>query len=107
MSAIDKIKDHYNALDTGESKYFEAWDMTFCKSPMNMKQKGRLYKKIEVDAIEGLVYAIIELALDKQGKPAFKLEDKQILMNKADPDLLSELATWLMQSPSKKQVKKN
>jgi len=28
------------------------------------------------------------------------------LMKKADPDILSEVATWLMQTPSKKDIKK-
>jgi len=27
-------------------------------------------------------------------------------MKKADPDILSDVATWLMQTPSKKDIKK-
>jgi len=106
MSAIDKIKDHYNSLDKGENKFVEGWDLTIYKQPINLEKKGRLFKKMDLDAIEGLAYALIELALDEQGKNLFTIEHKQHLMKKADPDILSEVATWLMQTPSKKDIKK-
>tara|TARA_S200002703_G_scaffold88985_2_gene76863 strand:- start:2506 stop:2829 length:324 start_codon:yes stop_codon:yes gene_type:complete len=106
MSAIDNIKDHFNSLDQGESKFVEEWNLTIYKQPINLEKKGKLFKKMELDAIEGLAYALIELALDEQGKHLFTLEHKQHLMKKADPDILSEVATWLMQTPSKKDIKK-
>ena len=46
MSAIEKIKDHYNSLSNGESKYFEEWDLTFYKEPINLEKKGRLFKLV-------------------------------------------------------------
>ena len=106
MSAIDKIKDHYNSLSKGERKFVEEWDLTIYKEPINLEKKGRLFKKMEVDPIEGLAYALIELALDEQGKNLFTLEHKMALMKKSDPDVLSEVATWLMQTPTKKDIKK-
>ena len=48
MSAIDKIKDHYNSLSKGESRYFEEWDLTFYKEPINLEKKGRLLNKQEM-----------------------------------------------------------
>ena len=39
MSAIDKIRDHYNSLSKGEHKYFEEWDLTFYKEPINLEKK--------------------------------------------------------------------
>ena len=39
MSAIDKIKEHYNSLSNGESRYFEEWDLTFYKEPINLEKK--------------------------------------------------------------------
>ena len=106
MSAIDKIKDHYNALDNATPKVVEEWGLTIYKQPINLEKKGRLFKKMEIDAIEGLAYVLIELALDEQGKNLFTLEHKMALMKKADPDVLSEAATWLMQTPTKKDIKK-
>ena len=106
MSAIDKIRDHYNSLSKGESKYFEEWDLTFYKEPINLEKKGRLFKKMELDPIEGLVYVLIQLALDQKGNNLYTLENKQFLLTRTDPDLLSSIATWLMQTPSKKDIKK-
>ncbi len=107
MSAIDIITDHFKSLDQGESKTFEKWEgLTFYKQPINLKQKGRLFKKMELDAIEGLAYALIELALNEKGENMFDLADKPKLMLSADPDVLSEVATWLMQTSSKKEIKK-
>ena len=34
MSAIDKVKDHFTQLDTGESLYIEAWDLKVYKQPL-------------------------------------------------------------------------
>lgn len=106
MSAIDNIKEHFNSLDQGESKFVEEWNLTIFKQPINLEKKGRLFKKMELDAIEGLAYALIELALDEQGKNLFTLEHKQLLMKKADPDLVADLATWLMITPTKEDIKK-
>jgi len=104
--AIDKIKDHFNSLSTGESKYFEDWDLTIYKEPLTLEKKGKLLKKMEADTITGLAYVLIELALDEQGKNLFTLEHKMHLMKKADPDLVADLATWLMLTPTKEDIKK-
>ena len=106
MSAIDKIKEHFNSLSTGDSKYFEDWDLTVYKEPLNMKKKGKLLKKMEADTISGLAYVLIELALDEQGKNLFTLEHKPTLMERSDPDLVADLASWLMLAPTKEDIKK-
>ena len=43
MSAIDKIKDHYNALDNATPKVVEEWGLTIYKQPINLEKKGRLF----------------------------------------------------------------
>ena len=104
-SIIDNMRDHWNSLDSNNSMEVPEWG-TFYKQPMNLKQKGKLFKYMNDDAIEGLAYVLIHLALDEKGENIFTLENKQFLMTKVDPDLLSEVATWLMQTPSKKDIKK-
>jgi len=46
-------------------------------------------------------------ALDKDGNKAFKLEDKIALMHKADSDVLSRIATSMIQAITPDEVKKN
>lgn len=103
---IDNMREHWDSLDLESSMEVPEWKATIYKKPMNLEQKGRLYKKMEEDSISGLAYVLIELALDAQGKNHFTLDNKQFLMKKTDPDLLSGVATWLMKTPSVKDVKK-
>ena len=42
MSAIDKIKEHFNSLDKGESKHFEEWDLTIYKEPLTLEKKDKI-----------------------------------------------------------------
>ena len=103
---IQNMRDHWNSLSTDEALEVPEWKITIYKQPMNMQQKGKLFKKMEADPIEGLVYVLIQLALDQKGNNLYTLENKQFLLTRTDPDLLSSIATWLMQTPSKKDIKK-
>ena len=104
---IQNMRDHWNSLDKQNSKEVPEWKATIYKQPMNLQQKGKLFKRMEVDPIEGLAYVLIHLALNEKGENLYTLENKQFLMTKVDPDLLSEVATWLMQTPTKSDIKKN
>ena len=46
-------------------------------------------------------------ALDKDGKKMFSLEDKLALMHKVDSDVLSRIATSMVQAIQPEEVKKN
>ena len=105
MSIKDNMREHWESLDTDTSLEIPEWG-TFYKQPMNMEQKGKLFKRMEEDSITGLAYVLIHLAKDKKGDNLFTLEDKQFLMKKVDPDLLSKVATWLMTTPTQSDIKK-
>ena len=45
MSAIDNIKDHFNSLDQGESKFVEEWNLTIYKQPINLEKKVSCLRK--------------------------------------------------------------
>ena len=46
-------------------------------------------------------------SLDKDGNKLFTLEDKLALMHKVDSDVLSKIATAMVQAINPEQVKKN
>jgi hypothetical protein len=46
-------------------------------------------------------------SLDKDGKKIFKLDDKMDLMTKVDSDVLSRIATAMVQVMNPEEVKKN
>jgi hypothetical protein len=50
---------------------------------------------------------VVMKALDKDGKKIFKLDDKMELMTKVDSDVLSRIATSMVQVISPEEVKKN
>ena len=103
---IQNMRDHWDSLSDNDSLNVPEWKTTIYKQPMNLKQKGVLFKKMKDDETEGLAYALIQLALDAKGNNIYSLEHKQFLMTKTDPYLLAEVANWLMQTPSKKDIKK-
>jgi hypothetical protein len=45
--------------------------------------------------------------LDKDGNKIFTLEDKLVLMHKVDSDILSRIATSMVQAITPDEVKKN
>jgi len=106
MSIIESMREHWDSLDTNNSMEVPEWKAVIYKQPMNMEQKGKLFKRMEEDTITGLAYVLIHLALDEKGNNLFTLENKAFLMKKTDPDLLSQVATWLMQTPTQEDIKK-
>ena len=50
---------------------------------------------------------VVMKSLDKDGKKIFKLEDKMDLLTKVDSDVLSRIATAMIQVVSPDEVKKN
>ena len=50
---------------------------------------------------------VVMKSLDKDGKKIFKLEDKMDLLTKVDSDVLSRIATAMIQVISPDEVKKN
>ena len=61
MSIIENMREHWNSLDEKNSKEIPEWKATIYKQPMNLTQKGKLFKKMEDDPIEGLAYVLIHL----------------------------------------------
>ena len=50
---------------------------------------------------------VLMKALDKNGNKVFTLEDKLALMHKVDSDVLSKVATAMVQAINPEEVKKN
>lgn len=76
-------------------------------SPMTLAEKKRLYHGSKSDDVSILADCIIMKAEDQKGAKLFSVNDKQDLMYKVDPDVLSELATKIMSAPSPEEYEKN
>jgi hypothetical protein len=76
-------------------------------NPITLLEKNRLLKKSDtLNDIAILADVLVMKALDKDGKKVFKLEDKQTLMNSADPNILQRIAQKMVEVPSIDELKK-
>jgi hypothetical protein len=96
MSAIDKVTAHFDTFETAKVEVPE-WEMTIYVEPMTLQQQSALLKKSKkTDDVGAAVEAILMLAKDDQGNPLFTLEDKPVLMRKANPDVLGRVAAEIL-----------
>ena len=113
MSIIDRAKSHFEGLGV-QSIEIEEWKDDDGKptivywNPITLLEKNRLLKKSDnLNDIAILADVLVMKALDKDGKKIFKLEDKQTLMENADPNILQRIAQKMVLVPSIDDLKKN
>ena len=112
MSVIDIAKSHFDnigvqSMEVSEWKDENAKPVILYWNPITLLEKNRLLKKSDtLNDIAILADVIVMKALDKDGKKVFKLEDKQTLMNSADPNILQRIAQKMVEVPSIDELKK-
>ena len=113
MNIIDRAKSHFESLGT-QSIEVPEWKDDDGKptivywNPITLSEKNKLFKKSDnLSDVSILADILIMKALDKDGNKVFTLEDKIPLMHKVDSDVLSRLATAMVQAISVDEVKKN
>ena len=113
MSVIDRAKSHFESLGTQSMEVPEWKDddgnpTVIYWNPITLAEKKRLFQKSDnLNDVGILADIILMKAIDKDGKKLFTLEDKIALMHKVDSDVMSRIATSMVQSPNPEQVKKN
>ena len=92
------------------SKYFASSSNTIdpFDNPITLSEKNKLFKKSDnLNDVSILADILVMKAIDKDGNKIFTLEDKLALMHKVDSDVLSRIATAMVQAINPEQVKKN
>ena len=113
MSVIDIAKSHFDnigvqSMEVAEWKDENGKPVILYWNPITLLEKNRLLKKSDtLNDIAILADVLVMKALDKDGKKIFKLEDKQTLMEKADPNILQRIAQKMVLVPSIDDLKKN
>ena len=113
MSVIDIAKSHFEnigvqSMEVSEWKDENAKPVILYWNPITLLEKNRLLKKSDtLNDIAILADVLVMKALDKDGKKVFKLEDKQTLMENADPNILQRIAQKMVLVPSIDDLKKN
>jgi hypothetical protein len=112
MSVIDIAKSHFDnigvqSMEVAEWKDENGKPVILYWNPITLLEKNRLLKKSDtLNDIAILADVLVMKALDKDGKKVFKLEDKQTLMNSADPNILQRIAQKMVEVPSIDELKK-
>jgi len=96
--ALDRIKSHFEALGVREIIVPE-WGFSIFSTPVTVAERHKIYSgsKGEND-YEVLVKILITKAQDKDGKKLFGLEDKAVLLQKADSAVMIRVASEIMNS---------
>ena len=113
MKIIERAKSHFESLgvqsieipewkDADENPTIVYWN------PITLSEKNKLFKNSSnLSDVSILADIVIMKGLDKDGNKIFTLEDKLVLMHKADSDILSRIATSMVQAITPDEVKKN
>ena len=112
MSVIDRAKSHFEnlgtqSLEVPEWKDDDGKPTVLYWNPITLSEKNKILKKTDtLNDVSLLADVLIMKALDKDGNKVFKVEDKLALMHKTDPDVLTRVATIMVQAPSVDGLKK-
>ena len=113
MSILDRAKSHFEnigvqSIEVPEWKDEDGKPTVLFWNPINLFEKNKLFKKSDnMTDVSILADIVVMKSLDKDGKKIFKLEDKMDLLTKVDSDVLSRIATAMIQVVSPDEVKKN
>ena len=113
MKFIDRAKAHFESLGVQQIEVEEWVDEDGKPSiiywnPITLSEKNKLFKKSDnLNDVSILADILVMKAIDKDGNKLFTLEDKLALMHKVDSDVLSRIATAMVQAINPEQVKKN
>jgi len=110
MSVIDRVKEHFESKGIKKIEVAE-WGEEgkpleiFC-NPFTLAEKRNLFKNAKNDDLAVLVDAIVLKARDSENNKVFKLDDKKVLLNSADPDVIARVATEMLNSVSIEDAEK-
>ena len=110
MSVIDRVKEHFDNQGIKKIEVAEWGEegkplVIYC-SPFSMAEKRNLFKGAKQDDLSVLVDALMLKARDADGNKVFKLDDKQVLLNKADPEVIARVATDMLNTMPYEEAEK-
>ena len=105
MSAIDKVTAHWASVSALRQIEVPEWELTVWYRPPNVAERMRLERALKEDGDHAAaVEAVVLLARDDAGQRIFRDADKPELMRKADPAVITRLATAMMSGPDPEEV---
>jgi hypothetical protein len=108
MSVIEKAVQHFSSKERREIHVPE-WDVTLFTRNLTLENKGLWLKRADGDSTEYMVYAVIYGLEYEDGSAAFDVGDKLQLKSHVDPDVVTRLATFVLETsgPTEEDREKN
>ena len=98
ISILDHAEEQFSSIKRKQIDVPE-WPTTIVSKPLTLSEKRKLYRNLGAkseDVSSMMVEALIMKAEDKDGKKLFTPDDRDRLMNKVDPDVVSAVATEIL-----------
>jgi hypothetical protein len=110
MNVIDRVKSQFESLGIKKIEVAEWGEegkplIIYC-SPFTLAEKRNLFRGAKNDDLGVLVDAIVLKAKDGEGNKIFKLDDKQVLLNNADANVIAKVATEMLSGVSYEEAEK-
>jgi len=110
MSVIDRVKDHFENQGVKKIEVAEWGEegkpLIIYSTPMSMAEKRNLFKSAKDGDLAVMVDAIVLKAKDAEGNKIFKLDDKKVLMNSADPEVIAKVAGEILNTTPLDEIEK-
>lgn len=94
---IDVAVSHFSNKEIREL-YVPEWGVTLYSKNLSLDDKARWMKRSDDDTTNYLVYAVIYGVTDEKGEAVFDVGDKVKLRNHVDPEVLSRVANFVLES---------
>lgn len=103
---IDNAVSHFSNKEIRTLRVAE-WDCTLYSKNLSLDDKAKWFTRADGDNTDYLVYALIYGVTDKEGEAVFDIGDKVKLKQHVDPEVLSRVANFVLDTLDAEDTEKN
>lgn len=103
---IDSAVSHFSSKEIRTLRV-EEWDTTLYSKNLSLDDKAKWFARSDGDNSDYLVYALIFGVTDKDGEAVFDIGDKVKLKKHVDPEVLSRVANFVLDTVDAEDAEKN
>lgn len=103
---IDNAVAHFSNKEIRTLRVDE-WDCTLYSKNLSLEDKAKWFARADGDNSDYLVYALIYGVTDENGESVFDIGDKVKLKKHVDPEVLSRVANFVLDTLDAEDAEKN
>lgn len=103
---IDNAVAHFSNKEIRTLRVDE-WDTTLYSKNLSLEDKAKWFARADGDNSDYLVYALIYGVTDENGESVFDIGDKVKLKKNVDPEVLSRVANFVLDTLDAEDAEKN